>query len=85
MFTTYILYSQLLDNYYIGFTADKVNASLSKHLGNHKGFTGKAKDWVVVYTESFNTKDEAMLRERQLKGWKNKNRLKQLIIRSSTE
>ncbi len=52
---------------------------------NHKGFTGKAKDWELVYQEIFNTKHESMLREKQLKGWKSNVRIRELIARSSIE
>lgn len=85
MFTTYILYSSILDKYYIGFTGDNIHIRLAQHLSNHKGFTGKSKDWKIVYTEIFNTKPEAMHREKQLKAWKNKLRLEQLINSSSIE
>lgn len=27
------------------------------------GFTCKAKDWAVIYTENFSTKSEALMRE----------------------
>lgn len=40
---------------------------LSYHLSNHKGFTSKAKDWKIVYTESFLSIEEARQRERQIK------------------
>ncbi len=85
MFNVYILYSEKLDKFYIGFTGDDMNIRLSKHLANHSGFTNKAKDWVIVFTELFNTKQEAMLREKQLKNWKSKKRIQDLINRSSTE
>ena len=70
---------------HIGFTKDSVNSRLAKHLANHKGFTAKAKDWDIVYTEVYDTKSGAMQREKQLKAWKNKIRIKELILRSSTE
>jgi len=84
MFTTYILHSKLLDKFYIGFTGDNVQARLTKHLANHKGFTAKAKDWTVVYTEIFSSKAAAMKREKKLKGWKNSAKIKELIDRSSS-
>ncbi len=46
-FHTYILYSQSLYRYYIGSTED-IAVRLKEHLWKHKGFTSKAKDWVVV-------------------------------------
>ena len=85
MFQVYILHSDCLDKYYIGFTSGTIEARLIKHLSKHKGFTGKASDWHVVHTEIFGTKQEAMQREKQLKSWKNKDRIKQLIQKSSTE
>ena len=85
MFTTYIIYSKSLDKFYIGFTGDEINARLSKHLANHSGFTGKAKDWQLVYQESFKTIEEAVHREKQIKNWKSAVRIRELIMRSSTE
>ena len=85
MFQVYILRSDYLDKYYIGFTSGTVEARLLKHLSKHKGFTAKANDWHVVHAETFAAKQEAMQREKQLKSWKNKDRIKQLIQKSSTE
>lgn len=85
MYTTYILYSAILDKYYIGFTADDIKCRLSKHLANHRGYTGKVKDWILVFYEFHETKQEAMQREKQIKEWKSKVRIKELILRSSTE
>jgi putative endonuclease len=85
MFTTYILYSKSLNKFYIGFTSGDVAARLTKHLANHKGFTARAKDWVIVYVEQFLVKTEAIKREKQIKGWKSNSRIKELIMRSSTE
>jgi len=82
MFAVYILYSESLDKYYIGFTAD-LDDRVYKHNNTHKGFTAAGKPWEVVYSESFPSKAEAMKRERQLKAWKNKSRLASLIKKAS--
>lgn len=50
MFKVYILYSASLNKFYIGFTESSVEERLRKHLSNHSGFTGKAKDWTIAYT-----------------------------------
>ena len=78
---TYILYSEYLDLYYIG-SSKNPNARLQKHLAKHKGFTSIAKDWIICYVEKFETRSEAYRREIQLKSWKNKLRIKQLIDKS---
>jgi len=75
----YILFSASLDLYYIGSAADPYTRLL-KHLANHKGFTSRAKDWIICYTEFYDSKSKALSRERQLKSWKNRNLIQQLIF-----
>ncbi len=77
----YILRSESLDAYYLGHTADELSERLRKHLSNHKGFTAKAKDW-IVYTETFDNKQQAYQREREVKGWKSRKRIQKLISAS---
>ncbi len=79
MATVYILYSNILDRYYIGYTNGDVIVRLEKHLMNHKGFTSKAKDWVVMHTEEFETSDGASNRERQIKAWKSRKKIERLV------
>ena len=78
MYTVYILYSACLDSYYIGSTSD-LEGRLHRHLTNHNGYTGRAKDWVIVYTEKFETKVAAQLREKEIKSWKARSRIDRLI------
>jgi putative endonuclease len=82
MFTVYIIYSQKIDKFYIGFSAD-VNDRLLKHNRSTKGFSSTGKPWVLVYTETFPDKKSAMDREKQFKNWKNRDRLITLINRGS--
>jgi len=74
----YILFSAALDRYYIG-SSENPEMRLTKHLANHEGFTARAKDWQLVYKESFQQKAESLKRERQLKNWKSRIRIKRLI------
>ena len=78
--TFYILYSANLDAYYIGHTVDFIEERLRKHLSNHKGYTSRSKDWVIIYSEIFQLKADAYKREREVKGWKSKQRIKDLIL-----
>jgi len=75
----YILYSKTLDKYYVGCTTDILAERLRRHLSDHRGYTTKAKDWVVVYYETFEEKLNAFKREKEIKCWKSKERIKQLI------
>ena len=79
MYTVYILYSMSLDRYYIGYTGELIASRLRKHLSNHKGFTGKQTDWLLVYSEEFGNKTAAMQRERQIKSWKSRAAIEKLI------
>jgi len=78
MYYFYILYSESLDSYYTGHAND-LQERIRKHNTNHKGFTGKASDWELKYSESFPTKSEAYQRKRQVKTRKSKKYLKMLI------
>ncbi len=82
MYSVYIIYSQKLDKYYIGFSAD-VQDRLKKHNANSKGFTNLGKPWILMHSEHYGSKKEAMEREKQLKNWKNRERLEALIKKGS--
>ncbi|KIO52133.1 GIY-YIG nuclease family protein [Flavobacterium hibernum] len=79
----YILYSNLLNQYYVGHTSESLQERLRKHLSNHSGFTGKAKDWIVIYFEEFETKSLAYKRELEVKKWKSRVRVEKLINESN--
>ena len=76
---TYILYSENLDKYYVGYTSTSLDERLRKHNTNHKGFTGRTNDWKVAYVESFETKKDAYARERAIKAKKSRSYIEQLI------
>ena len=79
MFWVYILQSQTSGRYYIGYTSNLQNR-LSKHNRGLTPTTRRLKGpWEIVYTETFKTKSEAIKREKQLKRWKDKNRIERLI------
>ncbi len=80
----YVLYSAELDKFYIGHTSN-LEERLRKHNSNHKGFTGKADDWTIVFSEKFQTKEEAYKREREVKKWKSKKMIEKLIENSSNK
>jgi putative endonuclease len=79
----YILYSSTLDGYYIGSTSIQLSERLRRHLTDHKGYTSKAKDWIIVYSEEHPDKSTAYKRELEVKSWKSKDRIRRLILASS--
>ena len=79
MFYVYVLYSKLIDKYYVGHTSMELTERLRRHLSSHKGYTGKAKDWEVVYFEYYDDKTKAILREQEIKNWKSRTKIVELI------
>ncbi|MGB3144893.1 MAG: GIY-YIG nuclease family protein, partial [Maribacter sp.] len=67
MCQTYILYSREIDTYYVGHTCDHLEERLRKHLSDHKGFTGKAKDWKILFHQRTETKAQAYALEMRIK------------------
>ena len=79
MFFTYILHSKAKNKFYVGHTGDQLDERLRKHNSNHKGFTGGAGDWEIIYKEEFKSKTEAYSREREIKSWKSRKRIEELV------
>ena len=77
-FYFYIIYSSQANKYYYGHSAN-IEDRLKKHNTYHKGFTGKWNDWVIVYYEVFETKNKAYQREREIKSWKSRKKVEELI------
>ena len=67
MFTVYVLYSHMHGKSYVGFTSDLPGRLLSHNELGHKGWTLKYRPWELVFTEEYETKAEAMKREKWLK------------------
>ena len=82
MALVYILFSPTAYKFYVGHTTESMEDRLRKHNSNHEGFTGKFQDWRVAYTESYQSKNLAYLREREIKSWKSRTRIEKLIADS---
>ncbi|MFV8333619.1 GIY-YIG nuclease family protein [Flavobacterium sp. GSP14] len=79
MFYVYILFSKTHEIYYVGSTSVTLQERLRRHLSAHKGFTARAKDWEIVYSELFDQKSLAIAREQEIKKWKSKAKIEALI------
>ena len=81
MFTIYVLYSEKYNKIYIGYTSDLERRLLSHNELGTKGYTIKYRPWKVVYTESYDSKREALAREKQLKSGNGRQFIWQEIIK----
>ena len=77
-YSVYIIYSRVIDQYYIGHT-ENLEDRLFRHRNSGSLSTKKAKDWELRYTESFETRAEAAARERFIKGKKSRAFIEKLI------
>ncbi len=77
-FFVYILFNETKNRFYIGFTSD-MEQRIMRHNQKSKGFTGYVNDWKIVYTEKYNSKEEAYTREQQIKSWKSRIKIQKLI------
>ena len=78
-YLVYILYSKELDRFYIGHTGEPMEERLRKHLSAHAGYTSKAKDWILKYSEVHFSKKDAYARELFIKRKKSKQFIQKLF------
>jgi len=79
MFTVYVLHSPEHHKIYIGCTSNLEQRFKSHNELGKKGWTIRFRPWKIVYTETFQTKEEALLREKQLKSAKGRAFIHQTI------
>ncbi|MBF4466832.1 GIY-YIG nuclease family protein [Flavobacterium sp. LC2016-12] len=66
-FVVYILFSKKYNKNYTGYTTNLIERFKSHNLLATKGYTLKFRPWEVIHVEFFNSKSEAMKREKYLK------------------
>jgi putative endonuclease len=77
-FVVYILFSESKNKFYVGFTSN-LDERIVRHNQKSKGFTGSVNDWKIVFTEKFETREAALKRELQIKSWKSRVKIQELI------
>ena len=80
MFKLYIIYSASLDRYYVGSTGN-IEDRMFRHNNSGSKSTKSASDWVLVYSEDFETRSEAVQRELEIKGKKSRKFIERLSKR----
>ena len=74
MYVVYVLYSPTINKFYIGSTSD-LEKRIYYHNNGKSPYTRKKGPWSVVYQESYQTREDAIRRERELKSWKSSKRM----------
>ena len=78
MYSVYIIYSSTADRYYIGQT-ENLKHRLQAHNSGGVTSTKAYAPWELKYNESYNSRSEAMGREREIKARKSRRYLEELI------
>ena len=71
VYTVYILRSQLDGTFYIGYTGN-LEKRLQEHNGGRTRYSSGKRPWDLFYTEAYETKGEAIKREKFLKRQRNR-------------
>ncbi|MEP6701050.1 MAG: GIY-YIG nuclease family protein, partial [Bacteroidota bacterium] len=79
MFTVYILYSATFNKIYIGYSSVLGQRVKSHNELATKGWTIKFRPWKVIHKELFESKHDALKREKQLKSAAGRKWIWQLI------
>jgi putative endonuclease len=67
IYTVYVIFSFKNNIFYTGYTSNLVKRFNDHNYNNISGFTVKYRPWVVLYSEIFYTKSDALSREKYLK------------------
>ena len=74
----YILFSEKLNKFYIGACID-MDRRMREHNIGHSKFTSTGMPWQLMYTEEFETLQEAKQREKKIKEMKSRKYIENLI------
>jgi putative endonuclease len=72
--TVYILYSPLVDRYFVGRTSN-FDKAIERHNTGKNPHTKTGLPWNTVYRETFDSADDARRREIQIKSSQNRDEL----------
>jgi len=74
MYVVYVLYSPTINKFYIGSTSD-LEKRMYYHNNGKSPYTRHKGPWFLMYQETYETRNEAIRRERELKNWKSSTRI----------
>ena len=80
MYTVYALYSPVHDKIYIGYTSNLIQRIWNHNFGETVSFTKNYRPWKVVYTEYFDSKSEALRREKSLKSFQGRKFIREVQL-----
>jgi putative endonuclease len=84
MYYTYIIFSKTLDKYYTG-ACQNIETRINDHLNSRSKFTKAAKDWILVYFETYDSRSLALKRESEIKKKKSRKYIEFLMSKRAID
>jgi putative endonuclease len=78
VFSVYILKSSVTNKYYVGQTSD-IKKRLLYHISGYSKSTVSGIPWKLVYSENFDTRQQAMKRETEIKKYKSRLMIEKIV------
>jgi putative endonuclease len=79
-FKVYILFSPTYDKLYIGFTSSLTQRLESHNFKGTKDWTRSYRPWILVHVEFFDSKSEALVREKFFKSGKGRELIRKEFL-----
>ena len=79
MYYVYILYSADFNKSYVGYSQNIERRMREHNFTETQGFTLRYRPWVLIYTETLETKTDALKREKYYKSGVGRVKLKEII------
>jgi len=80
MYTVYVIHNKVHDKIYIGQTKDLTERMRMHNEHLLKGFTSRfSGEWFVVYREEVESRQQALIKEKQLKSFRGREFIRKFI------
>jgi putative endonuclease len=79
MYSIYVLYSPGFNNIYIGFSSELTNRLMAQNDSRNTGWSSRYQPWELFYTEEHPTKSAAMQREKELKTFRGRAFIREML------
>ncbi len=83
MYQVYVLHSKLFDKIYIGYSSNLLQRLKSHNELGTKGWTIKFRPWILIHTETYDSKAIALKREKELKSFRGRQYIRTMFLKIS--
>ena len=85
MFSVYILYSSAYQKTYCGYTSHLLRRIEEHNITATKGYTIRYRPWVLIHSEFYTKKEQALTREKYYKTGVGREQIQKLILQFNNQ